>query len=226
MALDIKICGLRTVEAITRAAARGATHLGFIHFAKSPRHLSVDEMATLRPAVPAGVKLVVVSVDADDALLAEITDRVRPDLLQLHGRETPERVSAVRRLSGLPAIKALSIAAAADLDRLSAYRGVADGILLDAKRPAGSELPGGNGVAFDWNLLRALPASQPYMLSGGLHAGNVGEALARLSPAGLDVSSGVESAPGVKDMARMNAFFDAVEAFRAEGAAIFERKAS
>jgi phosphoribosylanthranilate isomerase len=221
-ALDIKICGLRTVEAIKRASARGATHLGFIHFRRSPRHLTVDEMAALRPRVPPPVRLVVVSVDADDRALDEIVRRVRPDMLQLHGRETPERVAAVKRRTGLPAMKALPVGSAADLAAVARYAEVADRILLDAKRPTGSELPGGNGIAFDWGLLAALDPAVPYMLSGGLHAANVAEALARLRPAGVDVSSGVESAPGVKDLGRIDAFFDAMS----PRAQFEERKAS
>ncbi|KAB0682904.1 phosphoribosylanthranilate isomerase [Aureimonas leprariae] len=222
MAMDIKICGLSTAETIERASARGATHVGFIHFPKSPRHLSLDAMAALRPLVPPGVKLVVVTVDADDATLGAIAARVRPDMLQLHGHETPERLAEVKRRTGLPAMKALSVGSAADLDAVAAYRPVADAILLDAKRPKGSELPGGNGVSFDWRLLAALDPATRYMLSGGLHAGNVAEALALVSPAGIDVSSGVESAPGVKDVALIEAFFDALDG----APPIQERKAS
>ncbi len=212
MALDIKICGLKTAEAIAAAAGGGATHVGFIHFGPSPRHLTVDAMAALRPRVAPPVELTVVLVDPDDALLAEIATRVRPNLLQLHGQETPARVAAAKALTGLPVMKALAVGEAADLQRIGAYRGIADRILLDAKRPAGSNLPGGNGVSFDWRLLGELDPAQPYMLSGGINAGNVGEALARLAPAGLDVSSGVERAPGVKDASLIAAFFAALRA--------------
>ncbi|GGE21576.1 N-(5'-phosphoribosyl)anthranilate isomerase [Aureimonas endophytica] len=212
MALDIKICGLRTEAAVAAAAARGATHVGFIHFPRSPRHLSLDEMAALRPAIPAPVKLVVVLVDPDDALVEAVANRVRPDILQLHGKESPERVAAVKALSGLPVMKALSVGAAADLLAVPRYAGAADRILLDAKQPKGSDLPGGNGVAFDWDLLAGLDPAQPYILSGGLNPGNVAAVLARLEPAGIDLSSGVESAPGVKDLRLIHALFDAIGA--------------
>ena len=210
MALDIKICGLKTAEAIEAAVSRGATHVGFIHFARSPRHLSVAEMAALRPAA-GGAALVVVLVDPADEVVEAVAATVRPDMLQLHGGETPERVAAVRRLAGLPVVKALSIGSAADLPAVSAYHGIADRLLLDAKRPAGSALPGGNGVSFDWGLLAALDPGLPYMLSGGLDAGNVADALRRVSPAGIDVSSGVESSPGVKDIGLVHRFFDALD---------------
>lgn len=212
MVLDIKICGLKTKEAIAAAAARGATHLGFVHFARSPRHLTLDDMAALRESVRPPVRLVVVLVDPDDALLEAVAARIRPDMLQLHGRETPGRVAAIRASTGLPVMKALSIGSAADIDAVAAYRGIADRILLDAKRPKDSLLPGGNGIAFDWRLLEALDRDTPYMLSGGLAPGNVAQALGKVSPAGIDVSSGVESAPGVKDLRLIDAFFDAVHA--------------
>jgi phosphoribosylanthranilate isomerase len=210
MALDIKICGLKTPEAIAIALARGASHLGFIHFAKSPRHLTVAEMAALRPAVT-GAKLVVITVDADDATVDEIVSAVRPDMLQLHGHETPERVVDVKARTGLPVIKALSIGAAEDVAGVAAYHGVADLLLLDAKKPKGSDLPGGNGVSFDWGLLAALDPEVTYMLSGGLDAGNVACALNQARPAGIDVSSGVESAPGTKDIGLIQRFFDVLD---------------
>ncbi|MBC8129806.1 MAG: phosphoribosylanthranilate isomerase [Rhizobiaceae bacterium] len=213
MTLDIKICGLRTTDAITAATGRGATHVGFIHFEKSPRHLTIAEMAALRPAV-SGADLVVVLVDPDDATVEAIARAVRPDMLQLHGRETPERVAKVRALTGLPVMKALSIGTAEDLARVASYRGVADRLLLDAKRPKGSELPGGNGVSFDWRLLAALDADVTYMLSGGLDALNVLEAVGDIRPAGIDVSSGVETSPGVKDIGLIHGFFDALEDVR------------
>lgn len=210
MALDIKICGLKTAEAIEAAVGRGATHIGFVHFARSPRHLTVAEMAALRPAA-GGAALVVVLVDPADEVIEAVAGTVRPDMLQLHGGETLERVAAVRRLGGLPVMKALAVGSAADLAAVSAYRGIADRLLLDAKRPAGSALPGGNGVRFDWGLLAALDPALPYMLSGGLDAGNVGDALRRVRPAGIDVSSGVESRPGVKDVGLVHRFFDALD---------------
>lgn len=209
MTLDIKICGLSSEAAIAAVLARGATHVGFIHFAKSPRHLGIDEMAALRTAVR-GAALVVVTVDADDALLGDIVRRVRPDMLQLHGHETPARVAAVKAGFGLPVIKAISVGSAEDIEGVAAYRGIADLLLLDAQKPRGSDLPGGNGVAFDWRLLAALDANVAYMLSGGLNAGNIPAALQQAKPSGIDVSSGVESAPGVKDLSLIAAFFDAL----------------
>ena len=210
MALDIKICGLKTEQAIAAVLARGASHVGFIHFPKSPRHLSVEEMAALRPAV-VGAKLVVITVDADDDLIDEIVAQVKPDMLQLHGHETLARVAAVKARTGLPVIKALSIGSAEDVAGIAAYRGVADLLLLDAKKPKGSDLPGGNGVSFDWDLLAALDPGVEYMLSGGLDASNVAAALRQATPAGIDISSGVESAPGTKDIGLIQDFFDVLE---------------
>lgn len=218
MALDIKICGLKTAEAIDAALSRGASHVGFIHFARSPRHLGLAEMVALRPLVGRRAALVVVVVDPDDALVDAIARDVVPDMLQLHGHETPERVAAIRNRAGLPVMKAISVGAADDLAAIGAYRGVADRILLDAKRPEGSVIPGGNGVAFDWSLLAALDADAEYMLSGGLDAGNVADALRRVSPGGIDVSSGVETAPGVKDLGLLHRFFDALESARGDPA--------
>lgn len=214
MSLDVKICGLRTPEAVDAALAGGSTHIGFIFFPKSPRHVTPDEAARLRERAQGKALAVAVTVDASDAQLDEIVATMRPDMLQLHGKETPDRVLAVKARYGLPVIKALSIGEAADLGRLEPYKGVADRFLLDAKPPAGSELPGGNGVAFDWSILQGLEKGTGYLLSGGLTPDNVGEALRQASPPGLDVSSGVESAPGVKDLGRIEAFFRAIELSR------------
>lgn len=211
MSLDVKICGLRTPEAVDAALAGGATHVGFIFFPKSPRNVTPDEAARLREKARGRAKAVAVTVDADDALLDAIVTAMRPDLLQLHGKESPERVLAVKARYRLPVIKALSVGEAADLARLDPYLGAADRLLLDAKPPLGSELPGGNGVAFDWSILRAMDKGTDYLLSGGLNAANVGDALRLAAPPGLDVSSGVESAPGVKDAGLIEAFFRAIE---------------
>lgn len=210
MSLDVKICGLRTPEAVDAALAGGATHVGFIFFPKSPRNVTPDEAARLRTPVRGAVKAVAVTVDAEDAQLDEIVDVMKPDMLQLHGKESPERVLALKARYRLPVIKALSVSEAADLERLRPFFGAADRFLLDAKPPAGSELPGGNGVAFDWSILQKLEKGTDYLLSGGLTPANVGEALRQASPAGLDVSSGVESAPGIKDVKLIEAFFRAV----------------
>ena len=211
MSLDVKICGLRTPEAVDAALAGGATHVGFIYFPKSPRNVTPDEAARLLAPVRGAVKAVAVTVDAEDAQLDEIVAVMKPDMLQLHGKESPERVLALKARYRLPVIKALSVSEAADLERLRPYLGTADRFLLDAKPPAGSELPGGNGVAFDWSILQKLEKGTDYLLSGGLTPANVGEALRQASPAGLDVSSGVESAPGVKDVGLIEAFFRAIE---------------
>lgn len=210
MKKDIKICGLKTAEAVERAVERGATHIGFIFFPKSPRNIEPDIAGALADRVRGRAKIVAVTVDADNDDLDEIVALLRPDMLQLHGHETPERVLSVRAVYGLPVIKAMSIRDADDLARVDSYVGIANRFLFDAKPPANSDLPGGNGVTFDWTVLRDLDDAAGYMLSGGLNSDNVAQAMAVAGAGGLDVSSGVESAPGVKDLARIDAFFDAV----------------
>jgi len=213
MALDIKICGLKTEEAVDAALDGSANHIGFIFFEKSPRHVEAEVARDLsvrarqRLAIP-----VAVTVDADDATLADIVATVEPGMLQLHGKESPTRVADVRAKFGLPVMKAFSIREAADLDAIEPYYGIADRFLFDAKPPANSALPGGNGVSFDWSLLAALDGKVNYMLSGGLDPENVAEALAVSGARALDVSSGVESAPGVKDINRIAAFLKAAQA--------------
>ena len=210
MSLDIKICGLKTPEALEAALAGGASHVGFIFFEKSPRNVTPQAAASLRMAAKGRAKAVAVTVDADNSFLDAIVAAMSPDMLQLHGKETPARVAEVKARYDLPVMKALAIGEAADLERTKPYLCIADRFLLDAKPPAGSELPGGNGVAFDWSILAALDRSVDYMLSGGLSAANVGDALRLANPPGIDISSGVESAPGVKDAALIDAFFRAV----------------
>ena len=210
MPLDIKICGLSTPETIAAALDGGASHVGFIFFPKSPRNVTPQQAAELRKAARGRAKAVAVTVDATDGFLDAVVSAMRPDMLQLHGKETPERVAEVRERYNLPVMKALSVSEPADLLPIQGFVGVADRLLLDAKAPAGSELPGGNGVSFDWRLLAALDPGLDYMLSGGLNPGNVAEAIRIAHPPGLDVSSGVESAPGVKDIALIEAFFAAV----------------
>ncbi|MEZ5810305.1 MAG: phosphoribosylanthranilate isomerase [Rhizobiaceae bacterium] len=210
MALDVKICGLKTEETIGAALDGGATHCGFIFFEKSPRHLEIAQAETLRPAIDGRAQLVAVTVDADDRYLDEIVARVRPDMLQLHGAETPERVAELKTRHRLPVMKALAIREAGDIAKIDAWREVADRLLFDAKPPKGSDVPGGHGVAFDWSLLEALDDDVDYMLSGGLNAANIAEALARTRPTGIDASSGVETAPGVKDTGLIAAFFEAL----------------
>ncbi|CCF21570.1 N-(5'-phosphoribosyl)anthranilate isomerase [Pseudorhizobium banfieldiae] len=215
---DIKICGLKTSEAVDRALARGATHIGFIFFPKSPRHVDPEIAAELAEPVRGRVKIVAVTVDASNEELDDIVHLLKPDVLQMHGHETPERILQVKALYGIPVMKAFSVREASDLERIDPYVGVADRFLFDAKAPAGSELPGGNGVSFDWNIMASLDASVDYMLSGGLNKDNVGLALASTRARGIDVSSGVESAPGIKDIVMIDAFFDAIAEARSVGA--------
>jgi phosphoribosylanthranilate isomerase len=219
MPLDIKICGLNTEEALAAALAGGASHVGFIFFPKSPRNIDPAKAGRLRQAAIGKAKAVAVTVDADDAMLTAIVEAMSPDMLQLHGKEMPERVAEVKARYGLPVMKAFSVREAADLKAIMRYRRVADRFLLDAKPPAGAELPGGNGIPFDWRLLAGLDAGVDYMLSGGLNAANIGEALRLTNPPGIDISSGVESAPGVKDAALIEGFFRAARAAQANRAA-------
>ncbi|WP_048647156.1 phosphoribosylanthranilate isomerase [Nitratireductor soli] len=214
MTFDIKICGLKTPEAVAAALDGGASHVGFIFFERSPRNVAAETAGMLRQAALGRAQAVAVSVDADDAALDAVVDAMAPDMLQLHGGESPERVAAVKTRYGLPVMKAFAIRDAADLARIAPYRGVADRFLFDAKPPKGAELPGGNGIPFDWRVLAGLDDDVDYMLSGGLNAGNIGAALGAVSPGGIlggiDVSSGVESAPGEKNPDLIRDFFRAV----------------
>ena len=219
MSLDIKICGLKTAEALDAALAGGASHVGFIFFPKSPRDISPTEAGRLRQAARGRAKAVAVTVDASDALLDQIVAAMSPDMLQLHGAESPERVRELKARYGLPVMKALAIREAADLDAIKPYLGVADRFLFDAKPPKGAKLPGGNGIAFDWTLLNGIDPGIDYMLSGGLNAANIGEALRLANPPGIDISSGVESAPGVKNAALIDEFFRAIGAAKDGSAA-------
>ncbi|WP_306117287.1 MULTISPECIES: phosphoribosylanthranilate isomerase [unclassified Roseitalea] len=211
MSLDVKICGLSTAPALEAAVAAGATHAGFIFFERSPRHVTPAIARDLAETARArGVRPVAVTVDADDATIDEIVAVMRPDMLQLHGAEPPARLAALKARHGLQIIKAFAISAAADLDKLAPYRGMADRFLLDAKPPKGSDLPGGNGVCFDWQVLAALDADTDYFLSGGLDPANIARAIAIADPPGVDISSGVERAPGIKDPALIAQLFEAI----------------
>jgi phosphoribosylanthranilate isomerase len=210
MTLDIKICGLTTREALDAAIDAGASHVGFIFFAKSPRNIEPEDAAALSAAAKRRARSVAVTVDAGDAFLDALVAAMKPDMIQLHGKESPQRVADVKSRYGLPVMKAFAIASAQDLAAIAPYRGIADRFLFDAKPPKGSDLPGGNGVSFDWKLLAGLDPDIDYMLSGGLNAANIGDALALAAPPGIDVSSGVESAPGIKDTALIEEFFEAV----------------
>jgi phosphoribosylanthranilate isomerase len=215
---DIKICGLRTADTVDRAVSRGATHVGFIFFPKSPRDIAPEIAGDLADRIRGKAKIVAVTVDATDEELDDIVHLLRPDILQMHGHESPERLLHVKALYGLPVMKAFSVRDAADLDRVDPYIGVADRFLFDAKAPAGSELPGGNGVSFDWSIMASLDDSLDYMLSGGLNKDNVAEAIASTGARGIDISSGVESAPGVKDLEMIDAFFQAIAKANHRGA--------
>lgn len=210
MPTDVKICGLKTAEALAAALDGGASHVGFIFFPKSPRNILPEEAGQLRRAALGRAGAVAVTVDADDALLDGIVAAMAPDMLQLHGKESPARVAAVKARYALPVMKALSVSEAADVEAAAAYEEVADRMLFDARPPKGAELPGGNGVPFDWRILDGYRGD--YFLSGGLTPENVGAAIRLLDPPGLDVSSGVESAPGEKDLGLIAAFFAAVRA--------------
>lgn len=211
MPVGAKICGLKTSEALDAAVAGGARFVGFVFFPASPRNIALADAAALRARVPAAVKVVAVLVEPDEALLVRVVDTIEPDILQLHGRESPEAVAATRRRHGVPVMKAIALSERADLEPVPRYAAVADLLLFDAKPGMAATRPGGNAQRFDWRLLKDEPIGKPWMLSGGLNAENVAEAV-RVSGARLvDVSSGVEKSPGVKDPDRIRAFLKAVE---------------
>lgn len=212
MTLLVKICGLKTLDALDAALAAGADLVGFVFFAPSPRHVGDEAARMLGEQVRGRAGKVALTVDADDATLARIVEILRPDMLQLHGKESPDRVRALKAQFGLPVMKAIPVATRNDLDAIAAYRDVADRLLFDARAPREATRPGGLGKAFDWSLLQDVDPSLPYMLSGGLDAGNVAEALRMTRAPGVDVSSGVERAPGEKDPDKIRAFVRAARA--------------
>jgi phosphoribosylanthranilate isomerase len=195
--VKVKICGVRTPVIVNTAAEAGADYVGLVLFADSPRYVEVEEARVLAAIAKGRIGTVAVLVDPDDALVDAVVGRVRPDLLQLHGRETPDRVAAIRARAGLPVMKAVAVESAADVAEAGAYAVSADHILFDAKAKPGAALPGGNGVAFDWLALKGFAA--PFALSGGLTPETVGAAIRATGAALVDVSSGVERAPGEKD---------------------------
>lgn len=207
----VKICGLRTAADMAAVVAAGAAYAGFVFFPKSPRHLTTDQARLLAFAAPPGLAKVALTVDADDALLDAIVEAVPLDMLQLHGHESPERVAQVRARYGLPVMKAVGVADEGDLAQLTEYSLAADQILIDAKPPKGADLPGGNGLSFDWRLLVGRKWLRPWMLAGGLTPANVADAVRLTGARQVDVSSGVESAPGVKDAALIAAFVKAAQ---------------
>jgi phosphoribosylanthranilate isomerase len=209
MALLVKICGLKTPDALDAALDAGADMVGFVFFPPSPRNLGVEAARALGERVQGRAKKVALSVDATDAELDRVVEALRPDMLQLHGKETPERVAAVRTRFHLPVMKALPIEARADLAPIRIYEKVADWLLFDARAPREATRPGGLGKTFDWTLLENLDLKIPFMLSGGLDAANVAEALRVTHPPAVDVSSGVERAPGEKDPDKIREFIRA-----------------
>jgi phosphoribosylanthranilate isomerase len=208
----VKICGLREAAHVDAAVRGGTAYVGFVFYPKSPRNLTLAQAARLAGAVPPGVAKVALTVDADDAALDALLAEVPVDMLQLHGHESPERVGEVRERYGLPVMKAVGVAGEEDLPALETYGRVADQLLVDAKPPKGADLPGGNGLAFDWRLIAGRRWPVPWMLAGGLTPDNVAEAIKLTGARQVDVSSGVESEPGVKDPARIAAFLKAAGA--------------
>jgi phosphoribosylanthranilate isomerase len=209
----VKICGLSTPETLEAALENGADLVGFVRYPKSPRHVSLELGRQLSGQARGRALRAVLLVDADDAAIADAVEALNPDLLQLHGRESPERVAMIRARFGRPVMKAIGIGDASDLAALEPYAGAVDHLLLDAKPPRTPEaLPGGNGLSFDWRLLNGLDPRLSFMLSGGLHPGNVAEAVRLTGSKAVDVSSGVESGPGVKDPGKIEAFIKAARA--------------
>jgi phosphoribosylanthranilate isomerase len=209
VAVKVKICGVRTPAIVNAAAEEGADYVGLVLFAKSPRHVEIEEARALAAIAKGKIGTVAVLVDPDDTLLDEVVERVRPDLLQLHGSETPERVAAIKARTSLPVMKAVPVAEQSDAAEARRYARFADAILFDAKAKPGATLPGGNGVAFDWLALKGLAA--PFALSGGLTPDNIGEAIRVTGAALVDVSSGVERAPGEKDVELVRRFIRAAK---------------
>ena len=212
MVSTVKICGLATAATLEAALDAGADMVGLVFFAKSPRFVGLDHAHELAVQARDRAKIVALTVDAEDDLLAAIVRVVGPDLLQLHGHETPQRVAAIKQAFALPAMKAIGVSEAADFARARDYEAVADWLLIDAKPPKDAVLPGGNGRPFEWRLARDFAPKIPWLLSGGLDADNVGEAIALSGARGVDVSSGVERAPGVKDETKIAAFAAAARA--------------
>jgi phosphoribosylanthranilate isomerase len=211
MPVEVKICGLTDEPAVSAAVEAGADFLGVVFFPASPRCLSIERAAEIFEFVPREVRRVGLFVDPDDALLDRVMNHLRLDILQLHGAESPERVEAIRLEYGMPVMKALGIAGAVDLDKARVYADVADYLLFDAKVPEGAGRPGGNALAFDWPLLKGRSWPCPWLLAGGLTAENVAEAVRLSGATAVDVSSGVESAPGVKDPALIARFIAAAK---------------
>jgi phosphoribosylanthranilate isomerase len=213
MTTEVKICGLRTQGALDAALGAGADYVGFVFYARSPRNIAPSEARALANKARGHAKVVALFVDPDDALLAEVIEAVAPDIIQLHGTESPARVADIAQRFGRPVMKAVTVAGAADVQAALAYAGKADCILFDAKAPmdATGALPGGNGIPFDWQALAGLEGRIDYMLAGGLTPANVGEAIRSTGARAVDVSSGVESRPGEKDPELIRRFIHAAK---------------
>jgi phosphoribosylanthranilate isomerase len=209
MSLIVKICGLSTRETLDVALDAGADMVGFVFFPPSPRHVSLEMARELGKQAKRRASKVALTVDADDATLSNIVETLQPDLLQLHGKETVARLRDIKQKFGLPVMKAIAVETAADLAGLPGYADVADRILFDARAPKEATRPGGLGAVFDWHVLEQLELQLPFMVSGGLHADNVAEAVRVTRPGGVDVSSGVERTPGHKDPEMIRAFIRA-----------------
>lgn len=203
--LIVKICGIKTLDLLDATIEAGADMVGFMHFPRSPRHVSIEDLATLISAARGRIESCVVLVNPDNSCVAEVA-ALGPDWIQLHGPETPHRVEAIKAEAGVEIMKALPIGSADDVAKVTDFTDIADRILLDAKPPKGADRPGGLGDSFDWTLLKALDPSIPFMLSGGLTPDNVADAVRSVRPMGIDVSSGVETAPGVKNKRLIEAF--------------------
>jgi len=212
--LVVKICGIKTHALLDAAIDAGADMVGFMHFERSPRHVGLELLQELISSARGRVETCVVLVNPDNSCVMEIA-ALSPDWIQLHGPETPHRVEAIRDEAGIAILKAISIGTADDVAHVAGFAEVADRLLLDAKAPKGAERPGGLGMPFDWGLLKALDPNLPFMLSGGLTPVTVGDAIRAVRPMGVDVSSGVETAPGVKDAGLIRAFIDGARAAHA-----------
>lgn len=213
MSVTVKICGLREIDALDAAIDAGADYIGLVFYPPSPRNVDLEEAVALADHARGRATIVALLVDPDDAQVSHVSRDVRPDMIQLHGSESPERVAEIKKLSGRPVIKAIKVATRGDVDGAAAYRGVADRLLFDARAPEGASgmLPGGNGIAFDWRTLAGVDPETNYLLSGGLDAENVAEAIRVTGAPIVDVSSGVEEAPGIKDTALIRRFIAAAK---------------
>jgi phosphoribosylanthranilate isomerase len=208
MPIEVKICGINSVESADAAVRAGAEYTGLMFHPKSPRSLNAEQARMLSDRMKGRTRMVAVMVDPDDAMLRTVVANARPDLIQLHGKESVARVSEIHSLTALPVIKVIAVAEASDLASASQYDAVADMLMFDAKAPTNATREGGHGTAFDWQLLRGRTFSRPWLLAGGLNAENVARAIAVSGAPGVDVSSGVETAPGVKSPDLIRTFID------------------